>query len=262
VGIAPALLGISGLLGGVLLVYQPGMLDILPMYVGFPLLAPLVLRFHNRGHGLAVWLASGAIWAADQLFAPSHPIIWGPINTGAFHFLSWQWLFVTGVLLGAEPRWERQAIHQPRRWMLLAAIAGASFLAFVRYSSLGHWWDNQTLDMLTRKTPLAFLRLLDFGLLAYLLAVLGSRYPRHLVARPVALLGRHSLPIFTASILGAQLVLCYPDLDDVTSGRWLKTAFILVALACTALACEFYRRALAKVDTWNRFLGRRRPPAP
>ncbi len=251
--------GLSGLLGGLTLVYQPGMLDILPMYVGFPLLAPLVLRFHHRGHGLMIWLLSGAIWAADQLLAPPYPILWGPINTGAFHFLSWQWLFITGVILGAEPRWERRAIHQPRRWMLYAAIAGAAFLSIVRYSTLLPWWDYQTLDALTRKTPLALLRLLDFGLLAYLLAVLGSRYPQLLVARPLALLGRHSLPVFSASILCAQLVLCYPELAEVSSGRWLKTSFVVIAVALTALACEAYRRWLTQAEVGPRSLRIRTP---
>jgi len=71
------------------------------MSLGLPRLAPRVLRLHARGRDLTVWLASGGIWALDQWLAPPHPFIWGPINTGAFHFLSWQWLFDTGVLLVA-----------------------------------------------------------------------------------------------------------------------------------------------------------------
>ena len=254
--------GLTGLFGGLLLLYQPGLLDILPMYAGFPLLAPLVLRFHNRGHGLAVWLVSGAIWAADQLFAPGHPVIWGPINTGAFHFLSWQWLFVSGVLLGAEPRWERQAIHRPGQWTLLTALAGAVFLLCLRHSTIWNWWDAQTLAALTEKTPLAILRLLDFALLAYLLAVIGCRHPGWLVLRPFAILGRHSLPVFTTSILCAQLALCYPELDTTPQSRWLKTGFVLLGCLAAALACELYRNGSERTRIWNRHLARRNPPGP
>jgi hypothetical protein len=232
---------VSGLVSGLLLLYQPGLLDILPMYVGFPLLVPLVLRLHHRRHGLAVWLASGAIWALDQWLSPSFPLVWGPINTGAFHFLSWQWLFVTGVLIGAEPAWERQVIRNPPRWTLLAAVAGVLFLWVVRRPDLPGWWDEITLASLTNKTPLAALRLLNFGLLAYLLGVLGSRHRTWLSFRPLATIGRHSLPVFVATIGCAQIALCFPDAGDVAIGRWISTAFVLLAIAGTAAACEATR---------------------
>jgi hypothetical protein len=232
----------AGLASGLLMLYQPGLLDILPMYVGFPLLVPLVLRYHRRGLALYVWLASGAIWGLDQWLAPPHPVEWGYINTGAFHFLSWQWLFVSGVLLGAEPAWERRALRSPRRWTLLAAFAGVLFLWAVRRPELPHWWDISTLEALTQKTPLAALRLLNFGLIAYLLGVLGSRRPAWLSLRPFATIGRHSLPIFTATVWCAQITLSFPDVGNDPAGRWLETAFVLVGMTATAIACEFYRR--------------------
>lgn len=234
--------GWTGLASGLALLYQPGLLDILPMYVGFPLLVPVVLRWHARGRGLTIWLLSGAVWAFDQWLSPSHPIVWGPINTGAFHFLSWQWLFVTGVLLGAEPRWERQAVHAPRRWMLLAATAGVIFLFVVRRPELPDYWDVETLGRLTQKTPLAVLRLLNFGLLAYLVAVCGSRHPGWLSVRPLAVLGRHSLPVFMASIWCAQITLSFPDVAESAAGRWVRTGFTGAGVMLTALACDAYAR--------------------
>jgi len=240
---------LTGLVSGLALLYQPGLLDILPMYVGFPFLVPLVLRLHRQNRGLLVWLASGVIWACDQWLSPGHPIEWGPINTGAFHFLSWQWLFVSGVLLGAEPAWERKAISRPPRWTLLAATAGVLFLWAVRRPELPNWWDLSTLDALTQKTPLAALRLLNFGLLAYLLGVLGSRRPAWLSYRPLATLGRHSLPVFTATIWCAQIALCFPEAGDVAVGRWLETAFVLVGMIATAATFEFLRlRSLGKTN--------------
>jgi len=212
------------------------------MSLGLPRLAPRVLRLHARGRDLTVWLASGGIWALDQWLAPPHPFISGPINTGAFHFLSWQWLFVTGVLLRAEPRWEPKAISHPRRWTLLAAGAGVLFLWMVRRPELPDWWDADLLTSLTEKTPLALLRILDFGLLAYLFAVLGSRHPSWLTVRHLALLGRHSLPVFTAGIWCAQIALCYPELADSAPGRWLKTVFALLGIVGTAIGCELLHR--------------------
>ncbi len=234
--------GWTGLGSGLALLYQPGLLDILPMYVGFPWLVPLVLKWHARGRGLTIWLISGAVWALDQSISPAHPIVWGLVNTGAFHFLSWQWLFVTGVLLGAEPRWERRAIHEPRRWMLLAAGAGVLFLWAVRWSEVPDYWDLETLERLTQKTPLALLRLLNFGLLAYLLAVCGSWRPGWLSVRPLAMLGRHSLAVFMASIWCAQIALSFPDVADSAAGRWVRTGFTAASVMLIGLTCELHAR--------------------
>jgi hypothetical protein len=91
----------TALLLGPTLLYQPGLLDILPMYCGFLLLLPLVLRASLRGNGPLVLAISFAVWAFTQ--ATQQPIIaWdGRINLGAFHPLAWQFLFVAGAVLGA-----------------------------------------------------------------------------------------------------------------------------------------------------------------
>lgn len=232
----------SGLVSGLALLYQPGLLDILPMYVGFPLIGALMIRMHQRGWALWAWLGAGTVWALNQWLSPATPIEWRFINTGAFHFLSWQWLFATGVLLGAEPKWEREALHAPKRWTLLAAAAGVVFLAVARRPELLSWWDAETLRMLTGKTSLATLRMLNFGLIAYLLAVLGSCRPKLLSFAPLAVLGRHSLPVFTASIWSAQICLSFPDAADSWGGRMIETVLTIAGIVATAIACEAYAR--------------------
>lgn len=232
----------TGLASGLALLYQPGLLDILPMYVGFPFIGALMIRMHRRGWAVWAWVGSGAVWALNQWLLPAGPIEWRFINTGAFHFLSWQWLFATGVLLGAEPKWEREALHQPKRWTLLAAAAGVIFLWMARRPELPSWWDAETLRMLTGKTSLAALRMLNFGLIAYLLAVLGSCRPKLLSFAPLAMLGRHSLPVFTASIWSAQICLSFPDAADSWTGRMIETALTIAGIVATAIVCEAYAR--------------------
>lgn len=232
----------TGLASGLTLLYQPGLLDILPMYVGFPFIGALMIRMHRRGWAVWAWVGSGAVWALNHWLLPASPIEWRFINTGAFHFLSWQWLFATGVLLGAEPKWEREALHNPKRWTLLAAVAGVIFLWAARRPELPKWWDDDTLRMLTGKTSLAALRMLNFGLIAYLLAVLGSCRPRLLAFAPLAMLGRHSLPVFTASIWSAQICLSFPDAADSWAGRMIETVLTIAGIVLTAITCEAYSR--------------------
>lgn len=234
--------GLNGLFSGIALLYQPGLLDILPMYVCFMLLTPWIMRLHRRGHGLAVWLISGAIWALDQFLLPPQLFERGLVNSGSFHILAWQWLFVSGVLLGAEPPENHAIVRRPPRGLLAAVAVAIVFLGVVRRPELTGWWDSALLTRLTVKTPLACLRLLNFALLAYFLAVVGCARPAWLTLRPLALVGRHALPVFTISVWCAQIALSYDEVGNCATGRWLKTAFVLLAIGLTTLAFETYRR--------------------
>ncbi len=236
---------LTGLVAGLTLLYQPGLLDILPMYAGMALLTPLIVRAHRAGYGLHLWIASGVIWGLDQCLLPPHLFERGVINTGAFHFLSWQWIFVSGVLIGAERRLNRHPSRLARPQLLALGIAGGLFLALLRWHLVPAWWDDVELNRLTVKTPLALLRLVNFGLLAWLLGLVASVRPAWFNYRPLALLGEHSLPVFVVSIWCACLTLCFPESGWSPVGRWLETALVIVGMAATAFACEYLRKRSA-----------------
>ncbi|MDE3084103.1 MAG: OpgC domain-containing protein, partial [Verrucomicrobiota bacterium] len=71
---------------GPLLLYQPGLLDILPMYCVFVLLLPLVLGGLENGHRRWIILASFAAWVLAQ-FLPTYAgaAIISPLNFGFFN---------------------------------------------------------------------------------------------------------------------------------------------------------------------------------
>lgn len=85
---------------GSLLVYQPILSDILPMYCVFLLFTPLVLDQMMKGRAWLVGLISATLWLAAQwgVGDASHLVPW--INLGTFNILAWQAYFVAGQYLG------------------------------------------------------------------------------------------------------------------------------------------------------------------
>lgn len=245
---------------GPALFYQPGLLDILPMYCVFMFALPWVLRAIAAGHTVRVLAVSAALWVIAQF--SNGPIIGfgGLLNLGAFHFLAWQLLFVGGAVIGA---------HKAMGAKLLPLRAGTVAIAFAL--AVGLWLASRgfvTLPLpddnahtLLRKSTLGALRLCNFALVAYLVSVAATRFPAVFSWKPLALLGRHTLPVFTAHVIVAMVILTYPELFFYTpAGRWTATAIMLFALFATALFARWRRdrkisRAIAQ-------LSRSSPPPP
>ena len=120
---------------GLLLIYSPPLLDILPMYVLFMLASPIVL-LHGRRHGwFGVMALSVSLWLMAQfdlgraLYDVTVQVTGLPVpfpQTGAFELFGWQFLWVLGLWLGAA---QADAPDAPPlrfpRWMVHAAIAYA-----------------------------------------------------------------------------------------------------------------------------------------
>src|SRR6202162_4921879 len=115
---------------GSLLLYQPTLSDILPMYCVFLLFTPLVLDQMMKGRAWLVGVTSAVLWLAAQwgIGDASHLVSW--INLGTFNILAWQAYFVAGQYLGYRSlNTEEDAI--PKSRMLLVVCVVTSLLFFL-----------------------------------------------------------------------------------------------------------------------------------
>jgi hypothetical protein len=179
-----------------LLLHQPPLFDILPLYIILLSSTPLLLALaRRRGWGM-VLAVSACGWIAAQLKLDtlfiSNPSALLPLRWGSFHLLAWQLVWVGGLALG-ESTLRRPVLSGKWRFGLAAIsvpIAVACFLARHGFLSVNPdcflWIDKWTLGPL---------RLLNFASWVALLLAWNPRVPAHLLA-PVALLGRHSLAVF------------------------------------------------------------------
>lgn len=215
---------------GALLLHQPPLLDILPMYCAFLLALPWVLRSTLRGNGLVILALSFATWAFTQA-THGNIVAWdGRIDLGVFHPLAWQFPFIAGAVLGAQ-RAAGLRVLQPRAWTVAIALVAAVALWLVRHGYVASPVSPDQLAQLTNKTTLGVLRLANFALIAYLVAAAATVAPNAFRWRPFAVVGESALPAFAAQTLLAVAVTTYPELFSATSlGQWIATFLMLATV--------------------------------
>ncbi|MCW5654823.1 OpgC domain-containing protein [Hydrogenophaga sp.] len=206
----------TAVIGAALLLHNPPLLDILPLYIVFMLLSPWLLR-----RGLSVgWRGvlgiSGLLWLAEQwgLGQASHGALAAwlalPIpysETGAFHLLAWQALWVVGLWLGARDA----PLPRVPLWVLLPAVLYASGMLLWRHMvGQDPMPGVPAVALLFDKWSLGPLRMLNVASLAVLLVAAGPWISRALPRPvPLELLGRHSLAVFCAHLVITLLTLAF-----------------------------------------------------
>jgi hypothetical protein len=204
------------------LIYTPPLLDILPMYVLFMAISPLLLPLAMRPRGQAAVIAvSASLWLGAQfglndiayaaLARSIHHKV--PLDqNGAFDLVAWQLVWVLGLCLGAS-RALASSRSGPVALRLSPRIAVAA-LAVALQCMLWRHAVGQTpfpglpqLDFLFDKWHLGPLRMLNFFVLVIVTMHFGPRLARLARAPALELLGRQSLPAFCAHLVVVLIAL-------------------------------------------------------
>ena len=186
-----------------LLLHQPPLFDILPLYIVFLGLTPWCLGFAARRGWGPVLGGSALLWAGAQFlsFAPLMKALapWIVPRLGSFNLLGWQFLWVLGLAAGETMVRDPAGLRRHRRWPLLPALAivVAGILCRHRFGLQPVMVPN--FAFWTNKWRLGPLRLVDSMSWAVLLWSWSPRPPPWLV-KPFALLGRNSLAVFGAHL--------------------------------------------------------------
>lgn len=198
-------------LSGLMLLFQPSLLDILPIYVVFSLLTPAAFRLARYcGTWAPVLCLSASLWfwshfdLKENLFAPGKDISF--INPGAFDLFAWQAIWIAGLWLGKR--------HEDAAWTLRAIWVTWAAAAIAALFFLLHWCEPLREAFVTdanwwmfSKWQLGPLRVANFAALAWLVACavpwLERLEPR---LRWFSLIGRHMLPVFCTQIAFSVLL--------------------------------------------------------
>jgi hypothetical protein len=202
----------SALLGSLALLFQPPLLDILPMYVLFSLLTPLAFWVAKRwgwgwvfGLSMSIWLFSQfRVW--DQINSAGSGLRF--LHLGPFDLFAWQLLWIGGLLFGRSLTLQRPLFQPTRPVEILLLLMASGFLVW-RYLAITSAADPSTLWFLD-KWHLGPLRVLNFFVTAWSIAKLMPMLRRqavHLTA--FSMVGRNMLPVFSAQIGLSVLLLAY-----------------------------------------------------
>lgn len=205
-------------LQGLLLVYRPPLLDILPMYIVFMLLTPLLLAHGARRGWTAIFTASGLIWLAAQFglrawlhghFNVGSPWPLPPLrHLGAFNLFAWQLLWISGIWLGQRHLRDPglfAKLPNTATWFFLVLVLGfvAARYLLGGYPAHSSAWLLKSIS----KWNLGPLRLLDFTALTIFCARYGAAIARRVPTAYLAQLGRSSLPVFSAHVIACLTAL-------------------------------------------------------
>lgn len=275
---------LPAVLGAVLLVYAPPLLDILPMYVLFLFASPVVL-LHGQRHGwnrvlgisVALWFSAQwdlAGWLFARLIEPGTGVPYE--QTGAFRLLAWQLLWVMGLWLGADqsaaaarqrtaagPPAPNPMLYMPR-WAVVLAVAVLIVGLVWRYT-IGQvpFPQRPEFSPLLDKWQLGPLRMLNlFAMMVLLIRYaepLKRRLPR---MRVLELLGAASLPVFCSQLVVVLLALALLGPPDPERAAWLDLMLLVATLSglvVVAQASAMIDRRVARLKA--RRLDRRRAAA-
>jgi hypothetical protein len=228
----------AALVGAALLLHNPPLLDILPLYILMMLVSPWLLRSGLRHGWLGVLSVSGLLWLGQQwglgeaLYEASVALTGLPIpykDTGAFHWLAWQALWVVGLWLGAR----QQPLPRMPLWLLApAALYALAMLLWRHMAGQDPLPWLPAIGLLLDKWSLGPMRVLNFASVFVLLVATGPWLVR-VLPRPHALelLGRHSLSVFCAHIVIALFTLAFFGSTQVVRPWTTDVTLLLAAFA-------------------------------
>ena len=204
-------------IAGALLQYRPSLMDILPMYIVFMLLTPVVRKAAQSLGWKPVLFVSLTIWASAQFglraWADRHSDFFGlhvpQSSTGAFDLYGWQLLWIVGLALGsicakklsAAPSSAATSDRWMPDWLVNVSLLIAATFLVMRYAPTDHWVDARLYGWLIDKWHLGVARLVNFAAVGLLLVRFGSHLAGLALFKPLASLGKASIQVFSVHVL-------------------------------------------------------------
>lgn len=216
--------------GSVFLLYCPPLLDILPMYVTFLFMTPMLMSAAVRFGWRKVLAASALFWLLAQFGLRDVVHNWTvhlthlPIplqETGAFNLFAWQAIWVVGLWIGARSATHAESKKKFPGWIATLSTGACLVFIGIRHGWLGPHLTQPALGLQLDKWQLGPLRVIN--LVAFSLVIYWLRpYLKRLVSiEPFLTLGKASLRVFCAHIffVFVGLALLVGDVDADTPGE-------------------------------------------
>jgi hypothetical protein len=233
-----------------LLVYRPPLLDIVPLYIIFLLLSPVVIYVAARMGWRVMIEASFVVWLLAQFgmreasyaFLAHHFNVQIPLNEmGAFNLWAWQFMWVMGMWFGVLWAQDDLPVEKwaKRTWIPAAIVA--VLLCVLRYRQI-FGLDLTPYAVFLDKWHFGIIRLLNFSAIAMLL-VRFRPIMKTISTRPLVLMGQSSLQVFCT-----HFVFCFIGIAMMGDAQrlygWKQAALLLTTFATLYLVARLRERHL------------------
>lgn len=195
--------------GSVLLLYCPPLLDILPMYVTFLFFTPPLLSAAVRFGWSKILLLSGLVWLLAQFGLRDLAHNWIvhithlqiPLQeTGAFNLFAWQAIWTIGLWVGARSATREEVFQRVPGWTAALSCAACLFFIGVRWGWLGPHLTQQALDIQLDKWQIGPLRVINLITFSIVIFWLRKYLLRWVAIEPFLTLGKASLQVFCTHV--------------------------------------------------------------
>ncbi len=238
------------IIGSVLLLYCPPLLDILPMYVTFLFFTPILLSVAARYGWRRILTASALVWLLAQFGLRDVVHNWVvhlthlqiPLQeTGAFNLFAWQGVWVIGLWIGARSAMGETVLDKIPGWAVALSAAACLFFIGIRHGWLGPHLTQPALSIQLDKWqlgPLRVINLITFTVVVYWLRPILLRF---VAIEPFLTLGKASLRVFCAHLVFVfvGLALLYQAVGEDVDGQIEQlhgfTAVALLVVTFTVL---------------------------
>jgi len=233
---------VTAIIGSVLLLYCPPLLDILPMYVIFLVFTPVVLSAALRFGWKKILAASSIVWLLAQFGLRNHVHGWIvhithlhiPLQeTGAFNLFAWQLVWTVGLWLGSQLAAGVVPLQKVPGWAIAVSGVICVFFIGIRYSWLGPHLTAQSLGLQLDKWQIGPMRVVNLICLTFVLYWMRKYVVKVVSREPFLTLGKASLQVFCAHVffVFVGLALLYGEVEELHG--W--TAVILLAATFVSL---------------------------
>ncbi|MBC2886927.1 OpgC family protein [Ochrobactrum sp. CM-21-5] len=240
---------VEALFGLVTMGHQLGYNNILSMYAAVLILTPVLLLLARISLPLMLGV-SGLVWFLSGLYQVA-PTNYPTEGVWFLNPLSWQFLFAIGI---AGVVHVRRGGELPKHPILIGLAVGYLVLALA-WVRIPLWGIDASMGMpmvMTGfdKTFLSAPRLLHVLAIAYLIAVVPTlnSMARTAPEHPLAILGKHSLPVFIA---GTLLAMVAQVMKLVNPGGLPYDTLLIATGAVMQFALAYYLEWLPSVG-WNK----------
>lgn len=225
---------------GALLLHQPKLMQLLPMYLVLSLASPAMLMAFRRGWFGLVFGLSFTLWLWGQFFDPLEWLV-AVIDTGTlagdFNLFSWQLLWVAGLYIGFVHGVEKRKVLVGQPWVLRLAIA-AALVFFLDRHDFVQFADS--LDFYTENPDVRVLRLLNIFCQVVIFCHLVRFLPADKGIPWFRLLGRYSLPVFCFHVLAVSFLEPVSWRIGMNFGYAVEAAYLFAVVASLTLPALFY----------------------
>jgi hypothetical protein len=213
------------IVGSILLLYCPPLLDILPMYVTFLFFTPLLLSASVRYGWKKILLLSGLVWLLAQFGLRDLVHNWIvhlthlqiPLQeTGSFNLFAWQTIWAVGLWAGARSATQESVLGKVPRWTVVFSCAACLFFVGVRWGWLGPHLTQQSLGIQLDKWQIGPLRVINLAAFCIVFYWMRKYLLRWLAIEPFLTLGKASLHVFCTHLafVFVGLTLLVRDVGD------------------------------------------------